>query len=146
MVLVGLVLAGLFTKREWLPALFALSAIALLPIALVIVQHSTLYDGVRHLLFIYPVIVVLAAAGWTAALSRRDPLVRRITAVLLVLGLVNILTFDVRAIPINPPISTSSSADRRVRFRNTTWTIGETACCRRSRGAQKPRSSRASRW
>ena len=98
-VLVGLVLAGLFTKREWLPALFALSAIALLPIALVIVQHSTLYDGVRHLLFIYPVIVVLAAAGWTAALSRRDPLVRRITAVLLVLGLVNILTFTVRAHP-----------------------------------------------
>ena len=83
-VLVGLVLAGLFTKREWLPALFALSAIALLPIALVIIQRSTLYDGVRHLLFIYPAIVVLAAAGWTAALSRRDPLVRRITAVLLV--------------------------------------------------------------
>jgi Dolichyl-phosphate-mannose-protein mannosyltransferase len=98
-VLVGLVLAGLFTKREWSPALFALSAMALLPIALVIVQHSTLYDGVRHLLFIYPVIVVLAAAGWTAALSRRDPLVRRITAVLLVIGLVNILTFTVRAHP-----------------------------------------------
>lgn len=98
-VLVGLVLTGLFTKREWVPALFALSAIALLPIALVIVQRSTLYDGVRHLLFIYPVIVVLAAAGWTAALSRRDPLVRRITAVLLVIGLVNILTFTVRAHP-----------------------------------------------
>jgi hypothetical protein len=98
-VLVGLVLAGLFTKREWLPALFALSAIAVLPIVLVIVQHSTLYDGVRHLLFIYPVIVVLAAGGWAAALSRRDPLVRRITAVLLVIGLVNILTFTVRAHP-----------------------------------------------
>jgi Dolichyl-phosphate-mannose-protein mannosyltransferase len=98
-VLVGLVLAGLFTKREWLPALVALSAIVLLPIALVIVQRSTLYDGVRHLLFIYPVIVVLAAAGWTASLSRRDPLVTRITAVLLVIGLVNILTFTVRAHP-----------------------------------------------
>jgi hypothetical protein len=98
-VLVGMVLAGLFTKREWLPALFALWTIALLPIALVIIQHSTLYDGVRHLLFIYPAIVALAAAGWTAALSRRDPLVRRITAVLLVIGLVNILTFTVRAHP-----------------------------------------------
>jgi hypothetical protein len=98
-VLVGMVLAGLFTKREWLPALFALWTIALLPIALVIIQHSTLYDGVRHLLFIYPAIVALAAAGWTAALSRRDPLVRRITAVLLVIGIVNILTFTVRAHP-----------------------------------------------
>jgi hypothetical protein len=89
----------LFTKREWLPALGALSVVAFLPIALVIVQHSTLYDGVRHLLFIYPVLVVLAAAGWTAALSRRDPTVRRITAVLLVIGMVNVLTFDVRAHP-----------------------------------------------
>jgi hypothetical protein len=51
------------------------------------------------LLFIYPVLVVLAAAGWTAALSRRDPLVRRMTAVLLVIGMVNVLTFDVRAHP-----------------------------------------------
>jgi hypothetical protein len=98
-VLVGLILAGLFTRRKWLPALWALSAIALLPIALVIVQRSTLYDGVRHLLFIYPVLVVLAAAGWSAALSRRDPLVRRITAVLLVIGFVDVLTFDVRAHP-----------------------------------------------
>ena len=40
-----------------------LSAIAIFPMALVIVQRSTLYDGVRHLLFIYPVIVALAAGG-----------------------------------------------------------------------------------
>src|SRR5262245_37537919 len=98
-VLVGLVLAGLFTRREWLPALYWLAAVALLPIALVIVQRSTLYDGVRHLLFIYPVVVVLATAGWTAALSRRDPTVRRITAALLVIGAVDILTFDIRAHP-----------------------------------------------
>jgi hypothetical protein len=78
--------------------LCALSAIAL-PIALVIGQRSTLYDGIRHLLFIYPVLVVLAAGGWTAGLSRRDLLVRRITAVLLVIGFVDILAFDVRAHP-----------------------------------------------
>jgi len=98
-VLIGLVLAGVFTRREWLPALYALAAVALLPIALVIIQHSTLYDGVRHLLFIYPVLIVLAAAGWMAALTRRDPLVRGIAAVLLVIGLVDVLTFDVRAHP-----------------------------------------------
>jgi hypothetical protein len=98
-VLVGLVLATLFTKREWLPTLYALAVVAFLPIMLVIVRHSTLYDGIRHLLFIYPVLVVLAAAGWTAALSRRDPLVRRITAVLLVIGMIEVLTFDIRAHP-----------------------------------------------
>jgi hypothetical protein len=98
-VLIGLVLAALFTRREWLPGLSALAAIALMPIVLVILQHSTLYDGVRHLLFVYPVLIVLAAAGWLGALSRRDPLVRRITAVLLVIGLIDVLTFDVRAHP-----------------------------------------------
>jgi hypothetical protein len=98
-VLIGLVLATLFTRREWLPGLSALAAIALMPIVLVIFQHSTLYDGVRHLLFVYPVLIVLAAAGWLAALSRRDPLVRQITAVLLVIGLIDVLTFDVRAHP-----------------------------------------------
>ena len=98
-VLVGLILAGLFAERSWLPKLSALATLIVLPIALVIIQHSTLYDGVRHLLFVYPVMVALAAAGWTAALMRRDPLVRRITAVLLVIGLINVLTFDVRAHP-----------------------------------------------
>ena len=98
-VLTGLVLAGLFTKREWLPALYALTAIVLLPIALVIVRHSTLYDGVRHLLFVYPAVVVLAAAGWTATLMRSDALVRRIASVLLVIGMINVLIFDVRAHP-----------------------------------------------
>lgn len=98
-VLVGLILSALFTKREWLPALYALAVIAFMPIALVIIQHSTLYDGVRHLLFIYPVLVVLAAAGWLGVLSRRDPLVRQIAAVLLVIGLIDVLTFDVRAHP-----------------------------------------------
>jgi len=73
---------------------------AALPIALVIFQHSTLYDGVRHLLFVYPVLVALAAAGWTAGLSPgRDSMVRQITAVLLVIGLANVLAFDVQAHP-----------------------------------------------
>lgn len=98
-VLVGLVLAALFTRREWLPGLSMLAAITVLPIVLVVAQNSTLYDGIRHMLFVYPVMVVLAAAGWLAALSRRDLLVRRIAGVLLVIGLVNVLAFDVRAHP-----------------------------------------------
>jgi hypothetical protein len=98
-VLVGLALASLFPRREWLAGIAALATITLLPIVLVIARNSTLYDGIRHLLFVYPVIVVIAAAGWMAALSRRDPIVRRITAALLVVGFVNVLTFDVRAHP-----------------------------------------------
>ena len=98
-VMIGLALASLFPRPKWIAGIAVLTAITLLPIVLVIAQHSTLYDGIRHLLFVYPVIAVVAAAGWLAALSRPDPLVRRITAALLVAGLANVLAFDVRAHP-----------------------------------------------
>jgi hypothetical protein len=46
---------------------------ATLPIAAVILQHSTLYDGVRHLLFIIPMLAVVASFGFL----RLTPLLRR---------------------------------------------------------------------
>lgn len=98
-VLVGLVLSSISGSRQWRGSLLALGTIAILPVALVIIRHSTLYDGVRHLLFIYPVLAVVAAAGWTAWLSRRDLWVRRTAAALLAAGLVNVLSYDVRAHP-----------------------------------------------
>jgi hypothetical protein len=74
--------------------------VGLLPLLVVIVKKSTLYDGIRHLLFIYPVFVVLAAAGWSEWLSGPRPRVVRFgIAALLATGLVNILTFNLRAYP-----------------------------------------------
>jgi hypothetical protein len=99
-VLIGLVLSGAGAQRESRMRLYALLTIAVLPVALVIFQHSTLYDGIRHLLFLYPIVVVLAAAGWATWLSRgRDPWARRLAALLLAAGLANVLAFDVRAHP-----------------------------------------------
>jgi len=98
-VLVGLALASLFPRREWLAGMAALVTITLLPIVLVIARNSTLYDGIRHLLFVYPLIVLVAAGGWMAALWRPDPLVRRIAAALIVIGFVNVSAFDARAHP-----------------------------------------------
>ena len=46
---------------------------ATLPIAAVILQHSTLYDGFRHLLFIIPMLAVVASFG----VLRLAPLLRR---------------------------------------------------------------------
>ena len=78
----------------------ALWTVALLPLVVVIVKKTTLYDGIRHLLFIYPVFVVMAAAGWSEWLSGRRPrAVRFGVAALLAAGLANILTFNVRAYP-----------------------------------------------
>ncbi|MGE5127059.1 MAG: ArnT family glycosyltransferase, partial [Betaproteobacteria bacterium] len=43
-------------------------AAALFPAAYVVVSRATIYDGIRHLLFAYPPLVVLAACGWDGLL------------------------------------------------------------------------------
>jgi hypothetical protein len=99
-VLVGFVLSSACPNREWRLRWVALLTIAVLPVVLVIVRHSTLYDGTRHLLFVYPVIAVLAAAGWTDWLSTRHRrLVRGSAAALLAAGLLDVVAFDVRFHP-----------------------------------------------
>jgi hypothetical protein len=46
---------------------------ALLPIAAIILQNSTLYDGIRHVLFLIPMLAVVASFGFL----RLVPLLRR---------------------------------------------------------------------
>jgi hypothetical protein len=77
----------------------ALWVVAALPMLAVIARGSTLYDGIRHLLFIYPVLVIVAVSGWAASLSLPGRSWRRGAAVLLAAGLVNVLWFDVRFHP-----------------------------------------------
>ena len=77
----------------------ALWVVALLPVALVMVTRSPLYDGIRHLLFVYPVLVVLSASGWVAWLSQRRPWLRRSAVVLLISGLIQMLVFVFRFHP-----------------------------------------------
>ena len=75
---VGVLLAGttLVRPSRYRVGAWGLLAAALFPVAYVIVKHSTLYDGIRHLLFIVPPIVALAALGWHAGLESRRPVVR----------------------------------------------------------------------
>jgi hypothetical protein len=70
-VLVGAFLAiGLSIARRVRQAgVLGLTGAVVFPIAYVIVKQSTLYDGLRHLLFVVPPLVALAAIGWTAALT-----------------------------------------------------------------------------
>jgi hypothetical protein len=48
----------------------------ILPIAAIILQHSTLYDGIRHVLFVIPMLAVIAGFGFLrlAPLLRRFPM------------------------------------------------------------------------
>lgn len=57
-------------------------AAAILPLGFLIVQRATIYDGIRHVLFVIPMLAVLAGAGLYALLPllRRAPVVAAVVA------------------------------------------------------------------
>ena len=56
---------------------FLVCLAVILPLAFLIVQRATIYDGVRHVLFVIPMLALLAGTGLAAILPllRRAPLV-----------------------------------------------------------------------
>lgn len=71
-VLIGLVLflariRTILKGRDWLPVLFIVF-VGAFPVVYAVAKHSSLYDGIRHFLFIMPMINVLSALGWAAFL------------------------------------------------------------------------------
>ncbi len=97
-VLCGLALSWLAARRglQQAVAWAGLLAFAGVPVVAAIIRHATIYDGIRHLLFVVPPIVVLAAAGWSALLQTRA---RVIGTALLAVGLAEPLLFQVRNHP-----------------------------------------------
>jgi hypothetical protein len=69
------------------------------PIAYVIARESTLYDGIRHLLFVMPPLAVLAALGWDDLIRRARGRWRAIVVCLAVLGISEPLVFQIRNHP-----------------------------------------------
>ena len=96
--LAGAALSLVRLRRDRWP-LAGLWCAALFPAAYVVVRHSTLYNGIRHLLFIVPTLAVLAAAGWTALLSRTSGWRRGLAAAALAAGLVEPALFCLRNHP-----------------------------------------------
>lgn len=78
--------------------LIGLWSVVVFPVAYVVARHSTLYNGLRHLLFVLPALALLAAAGWTLLLARGG-WTRRGAAVLLALGLLEPAAFVLRNHP-----------------------------------------------
>ncbi len=58
-------------------AILVVSAAAVLPIAFLILQGAKIYDGVRHVLFVIPMLAIIAGAGFSMIL----PLVRRVALI-----------------------------------------------------------------
>jgi hypothetical protein len=98
-VLAGMALSVVLHVRGWGFGRLALWTVALLPIALIIARNTIVYDGMRHALFAYPPMCVLAASGWAGALSQRRRWLHTGAIVLLFLGLANVLAFNVRSYP-----------------------------------------------
>ena len=57
-------------------------AAVVLPLAFLIVQRATIYDGIRHVLFVIPMLAVVAGAGMVALL----PLLRRAPVIAAIAG------------------------------------------------------------
>lgn len=99
-------LLGLFLSlpRLWREAegrvqLAAIWAFVLIPGAMAVVRHLSLYDGIRHMYFIVPPLAVIAAAGWDTLLgSARVPL-RLAATTALVVGVAEPVLFQVRNHP-----------------------------------------------
>jgi hypothetical protein len=90
---------ALLARRDWRLPVALLWGAAALPVAMVIARRSTLYDGIRHLLFVAPLLVVLAAAAWAHVLQQPRRWLRVAGAVGLTAGIVNVMAFNVRAHP-----------------------------------------------
>ena len=86
----------LFRKNKQL-LLFALFVLfsCLFPVAYAIYKKSSLYDGWRHFLFIYPPMVVLTSLGWTWLMNSKQAVVKYAAVLLVIAGLVSPVRFAV---------------------------------------------------
>jgi hypothetical protein len=86
-ILAGLVLFSLFFRpssfASYLVPLSIMLFSALFPLLWIIVKNSNLYGGIRHLLFIYPIFVILAASGWISLIRRLRQRAAKLVAIAL---------------------------------------------------------------
>ncbi len=102
--LTGWVLFGAFFYRlrrfcEWKLVLFALFA-GFFPVAYIILKDSIVYDGWRHVLFIYAPLAAFAGMGWEALFQfLNSPRLRNIAAVILIFFYLGPLIWMIRNHP-----------------------------------------------
>src|SRR5262249_34827228 len=88
-----------FRKTEQRDAVVAMVAAIAFPILYVVGTRATLYDGVRHLLFVFPPLVILAAAGWIAAWRAPSGWPRAVVAIVASAGVMEPAVFQWRNHP-----------------------------------------------
>jgi len=100
-ILAGVFLSWPLLKKQGLMVFSLLLFCAFFPLLWVIIKHSNLYGNIRHLLFIYPILVVLSACGWSfLARQFNKPALRWGLAALLVAGLAGPLGHIIKNHPV----------------------------------------------
>jgi hypothetical protein len=95
----ALSLAVMASRSPSRVAAAGLAGAVIFPIAYVVAKQSTLYDGLRHLLFIVPPLAALAAVGWHALLTSRRRWVATGAMLALAIGVVEPVIFSIRNHP-----------------------------------------------
>ena len=110
--LIGVGLSCLAARnRQAITATVGMWSAVAFPLLYVVGTHATLYDGIRHLLFVLPPLAVLSAAGWLALWSFVRPGLRPVVAVLLAAGVLEPLVVPTPEQP--EPGGVLSAAQRR---------------------------------
>lgn len=99
-VLAGIALSMLLLRNEGRrDQTVVIWAVIAFPILFVIGTRATLYDGVRHLLFVLPPLTILAAAGWIEAWRVARPAWRLLIVAATTAGVIEPVAFQCRNHP-----------------------------------------------
>lgn len=88
-ILLGIIISPflLFTKKFKIQTLLFLFFIAIFPWVYIVYKKSSLYDGWRHMLFIYPYLVILAALAFTTIIDMVKKAGKYVVVGIIVIGL-----------------------------------------------------------
>jgi hypothetical protein len=100
-ILAGLPLSWVLLKKNSILIYTLLIFCAFFPLLWVIIVNSNLYGNIRHLLFVYPLLVVLSAGGWSLVHQNiKNSIFRWAIPVLLAVGLWGPLVHIIRNHPV----------------------------------------------
>jgi hypothetical protein len=97
------------------------------PVAMVIVLKSTLYDGWRHLYFIYPSMIVLATLGWKVIFDKLNQfkMAGRFFLIFTIIYLLQIMIWMYKAHPLqNVFFNSFVKGDLRTKYELDYWGVG----------------------
>jgi hypothetical protein len=100
-ILLGFVLHFIFLKKSEWPIFSLLLFTTLFPLFWTIVKNSNLYGGLRHLIFIYPIICILSSFFWIKVYEKITGKLLNISILaLLIVGLIGPLLHTFRNYPV----------------------------------------------